>query len=88
LGDARGSVLACSPNPPGVPPTSLPVAALDAGPGQVGTLAFLLIGLPAGAWVDRMRHRRVLIVADLARTVLFASVPLAWWLDALTLGQL
>ncbi|MBV1940226.1 MFS transporter [Streptomyces sp. BV286] len=70
------------------------VAELDASPGQVGalatlsTLAFLLIGLPAGAWVDRMRHRRVLIAADLARAVLFASVPLAWWLDALTLGQL
>ncbi|KOU76002.1 MFS transporter [Streptomyces sp. MMG1533] len=70
------------------------VAALDAGPGQVGvlatlsTLAFLLIGLPAGAWVDRMRHRRVLIGADLARAVLFASVPLAWWADTLTLGQL
>jgi MFS family permease len=70
------------------------VIALDAGPGQVGalatlsTLAFLLIGLPAGAWVDRMRHRRVLIVADLARALLFASVPLAWWTDTLTLGQL
>ncbi|SNX65752.1 predicted MFS family arabinose efflux permease [Streptomyces sp. TLI_55] len=70
------------------------VTALDAGPGQVGalatlsTLAFLLIGLPAGAWVDRMRHRRVLILADLARAVLYASVPLAWWTDALTLGQL
>ncbi|MEV0934425.1 MFS transporter [Streptomyces phaeochromogenes] len=70
------------------------VAELDASPGQVGalatlsTLAFLLIGLPAGAWVDRMRHRRVLIASDLARAVLFASVPVAWWLDALTLGQL
>jgi len=70
------------------------VTALDAGPGQVGalatlsTLAFLLIGLPAGAWVDRMRHRRVLILADLARAVLYASVPLAWWTDTLTLGQL
>jgi MFS family permease len=70
------------------------VTALDAGPGQVGvlatlsTLAFLLIGLPAGAWVDRMRHRRVLIAADLARAVLYASVPLAWWTDTLTLGQL
>ncbi|MGW7412031.1 MFS transporter [Streptomyces sp. NPDC054863] len=72
----------------------LAVSALNAGPGQVGalatlsTLAFLLIGLPAGAWVDRMRHRRVLIAADLARAVLLASVPLAWSLDALTLGQL
>ncbi|MGW6918410.1 MFS transporter [Kitasatospora sp. NPDC054939] len=70
------------------------VAALDAGPGQVGalatlsTLAFLLIGLPAGAWVDRMRHRRVLITADLAKAALYASIPIAWWLDALTLGQL
>ncbi|WP_217189158.1 MFS transporter [Streptomyces buecherae] len=70
------------------------VSALDASPGQVGalatlsTLAFLLIGLPAGAWVDRMRHRRVLIAADLTRAALYASVPVAWWLDALTMGQL
>ncbi|MFD1939707.1 MFS transporter [Nonomuraea mangrovi] len=70
------------------------VSALDAGPGQVGmlatlsTIAFLLIGLPAGAWVDQMRHRWVLIIADLARAALSASIPLAWWLDALTLEQL
>jgi hypothetical protein len=70
------------------------VTALDARPGQVGALAtlsmaaFLLIGLPAGAWVDRMRHRRVLITADLVRGSLYATVPLAWWLDRLTLGQL
>lgn len=70
------------------------VTALHAGPGQAGALAasstaaFLLIGLPAGAWVDRMRHRRVLILADLARAGLLASIPLAWWLDALTFGQL
>ncbi|WP_430502195.1 MFS transporter [Micromonospora trifolii] len=70
------------------------VSALDARPGQVGALAtlstaaFLLIGLPAGAWVDRMRHRRVLITADLARAALFALIPLAWWWDALTLWQL
>ncbi|MFI9328873.1 MFS transporter [Kitasatospora sp. NPDC052868] len=70
------------------------VTALDASAGQVGalatlsTLAFLLIGLPAGAWVDRMRHRRVLIVADLVKAALYASVPLAWWLGGLTLWQL
>ncbi|MFB7909196.1 MFS transporter [Kitasatospora sp. NPDC056076] len=70
------------------------VEALGAGPGQAGllatlsTLAFLLIGLPAGAWVDRMHHRRVLIVADLVKAALYASVPLAWWLGGLTLGQL
>ncbi|MFD9032419.1 MFS transporter [Streptomyces sp. NPDC059567] len=70
------------------------VEALDASPGEVGalatlaTLAFLLIGLPAGAWVDRLPQRRVLIVADTARGLLFASVPVAWWCDALTLAQL
>ncbi|MDR3079550.1 MAG: MFS transporter, partial [Streptomyces sp.] len=70
------------------------VESLDASPGQVGllatfsTLAFLVIGLPAGAWVDRMRQHRMLVVADLIRTVLFASIPVAWSLDALTLGQL
>ncbi|MFI6580944.1 MFS transporter [Embleya sp. NPDC050493] len=70
------------------------VAALDASPGQVGalaalgTVAFLLIGLPAGAWVDRMRRRRVMMVADLVRAALIGSIPVAWWLDVLTLPQL
>ncbi|MEU7113236.1 MFS transporter [Streptomyces sp. NPDC046182] len=70
------------------------VEALDASPGEVGalatlsTLAFLLIGLPAGAWVDRLPQRRMLIVADAVRGLLLASVPVAWWCDALTLAQL
>ncbi|GIF21644.1 MFS family permease [Actinoplanes tereljensis] len=52
------------------------------------TLAFLLVGLPAGALVDRMRRRRVLIVSDIARAALLASVPVAWALGGLTLAQL
>lgn len=52
------------------------------------TLAFLLVGLPAGAWVDRMRHKRVLIVGDLVRAAALGSLPIAWALDALTIGQL
>ncbi|MEV5508253.1 MFS transporter [Streptomyces orinoci] len=70
------------------------VSTLDASPGQVGllatlsTAAFLLVGLPAGAWVDRMRQRRLLIAADLTRAVLFASVPVASALGVLSLGQL
>ncbi|MFD9470794.1 MFS transporter [Streptomyces goshikiensis] len=72
----------------------LALTALDATAAQVGalatlsTLAFLLIGLPAGAWVDRLRTRRVLIASDLARAALYASLPVAWWLDALTFAQL
>ncbi|MFD7876398.1 MFS transporter [Streptomyces sp. NPDC059766] len=49
---------------------------------------FLLIGLPAGVWVDRMRRRPVLISTDLFRGVLLLTVPLAYALDVLSLGQL
>lgn len=42
----------------------------------VGTAAFLLIGLPAGALIDRVRKQRVLVVTDLGR----AAVSLASWL--------
>ncbi|VTR76488.1 MFS transporter [Cellulomonas hominis] len=38
------------------------------------TAAFLVIGLPTGAWVDRMRKRRVLVVADLVRAAVLATV--------------
>jgi MFS family permease len=70
------------------------VLALKAPPFQVGVLAaaetaaFLLVGLPAGAWVDRMRRRNVLIVGDLGRALLLASIPVAWWTGVLTMPQL
>jgi MFS family permease len=51
-------------------------------------LAFLLVGLPAGAWVDRMRFRNVLIVNDLVRAAVLGSVPLAQALGILTIGQM
>lgn len=53
-----------------------------------GTVAFLLAGLPAGAWIDRMRKRRVLIAADCSRAAVILTIPVAWWLGALTIGQL
>jgi MFS family permease len=70
------------------------VLALHASTFEVGALtacetaAFLLVGLPAGAWVDRLRRRHVLIVGDLGRAVLLGSIPVAWWLHLLTMGQL
>lgn len=51
-------------------------------------LAFLVIGLPAGAWVDRVSSRPVLIASVLARAALVGSIPVAYWLDVLTLPQL
>src|SRR6266568_1349606 len=52
------------------------------------TAAFLLAGLPAGAWVDRMRRRPVMIAADVARAVLLASLPVAAALGVLSIYQL
>jgi len=54
----------------------------------VETSAFLLVGLPAGAWVDRMRFRLVLVVNDLVRAAALASIPVAHAVGALSIGQL
>jgi MFS family permease len=76
---------------------ALPLAAIDvlhASAFQVAALTtveflpFLLVTLPAGVWVDRMRRRPLLILGDLSRAVLLASIPIAYGLDALTIWQL
>lgn len=51
-------------------------------------LPWLLIGLPAGAWVDRMRRRPLMAVCNLASLALLASVPVAARLGVLTMAQL
>ncbi|GAA3815166.1 MFS transporter [Streptomyces chiangmaiensis] len=51
-------------------------------------LPSLLLGLPAGAWVERLPRRPVLIASDVVRAVAMASVPLAYALDALNLPLL
>jgi predicted MFS family arabinose efflux permease len=49
----------------------------------------LLFSLPAGVWIDERPHRRrVMIAADVSRAAALATVPLAWWLDVLTVWQL
>ncbi|MEU6646786.1 MFS transporter [Saccharomonospora sp. NPDC046836] len=77
--------------------TALPLLAattLAASPLEMGLLraaehaAFLVLGLPAGVWVDRMRRRVLMLRADLARGVLLLSVPVAWWAGVLTLPYL
>lgn len=76
---------------------ALPLTAvllLDASALQVGLLTafgylpFLLIGLPAGVWVDRMRRRPVLVASDLGRAAILLLVPILWWTDLLTIGVL
>jgi len=50
-------------------------------------LPWLAIGLPAGAWVDRLSCRPLMIVCDVIAALLYASLPVAAWLGALTTGQ-
>ncbi len=70
------------------------VAILQADDAQMGylhaaeTAAFLLVGLPAGAWLDRMRKRTVMIAADLVRVVAVAAVPLLWLAGMLEMWHL
>jgi MFS family permease len=51
-------------------------------------LPFLLFTLPAGVLVDRLPRRPILIAANLGRAAALVSVPVAYWLDALTIWQL
>ncbi len=53
-----------------------------------GTSAFLVVGLLAGAWVDRWIKRRVMLIADLVRMLAVATIPLLWLQDSLTIYHL
>ncbi len=76
---------------------ALPLVAiitLDASPFAVSALfvvefaPFLLISLPAGVWVDRLPRRPILILGDLGRFAALLTIPIAYWLDILTIWQL
>ena len=56
--------------------------------GLVQSVPFLLFGLPAGVWVDRVRRRPLLIWSDVGRAVLLLSVPLAAGFGLLSMAQL
>lgn len=73
---------------------ALPIVAVDLlkadslGTGLLGaasTVAYLLIGLQAGVWVDRASRRKFLIAADVARVLLLLAVPALYLIGALTL---
>jgi MFS family permease len=51
-------------------------------------LPFILFAIPAGVWVDRLKRKPILVIADIGRAVLLGSIPLAYAFDVLYLGQL
>jgi len=56
--------------------------------GFVEFLPFILFSLPAGAWIDRLRRRPILIAGDLGRAIALGTIPIAYALDGLTIWQL
>jgi len=72
----------------------LAVITLGATPVQMGFLSasasapVLLFSLFAGLWVDRLRRRPLMILSDLGRALLLASIPLAAAFDLLQIEQL
>jgi MFS family permease len=73
---------------------TLAILGFGASPVQAGLLiaapwlTFLVVGLPAGALVDRLPRRRVMVLADLGRFAALASVPAAFALGRLSLPWL
>ncbi|MEU1227521.1 MFS transporter [Streptomyces sp. NPDC005828] len=48
---------------------------------MLSALPMMLIGVPAGAWADRLDRRRMMLWSDVGRALLVGAVPLAAWLD-------
>lgn len=76
---------------------ALPLTAallLHASPTQMGWLTtaelmpFVLLSLPAGVWLDRVRKLPVYVAGELSLAVAVVSVPVVWWWGALNMGWL
>jgi len=81
----------------GITAVAVPLVAVEvlhAGPVTMGLLAaaawlpWLVIGLPAGAWVDRLRHRPVMLSCDAACIAALLAVPLLAWRGLLSIWLL
>lgn len=70
------------------------VLVLNASPRQMGMLTALgavpsiLVGLQAGALIDRRRRRPVLLSTDIGRAIVLSLVPVAWMFGVLSLEML
>jgi len=70
------------------------ILAVTGSPAQAGFLgamrgfAYVLFGLPAGAYVDRWDRKKVMILSDTGRALALGSIPVALALGRLTLAQL
>jgi MFS family permease len=91
------SAMAVSQSGTAVTAVALPLVAvttMDASAFEVSLLtvatylAWAVIGLPAGVFVQRLPLRGTQVTMDVVRAVAIASVPVAWWLGHLTMAHL
>jgi MFS family permease len=76
---------------------ALPLTAavmLHASPNQMGVLTatelapYVIFGLPAGVWLDRVHKLPVYVVGQVAMALTVTTVPLAWWTGHLSVTWL
>ncbi|MDN4472984.1 MFS transporter [Demequina zhanjiangensis] len=51
--------------------------------GMAEGIAFLILSLPVGAWVDRVSRRKVMAVANVVRALTMAAIPTLWLMGLL-----
>ncbi len=70
------------------------ILTLNASPMQLGLLGALagipalIVGLPAGVWVDRTRRKPIMIMSDLLRAAVLVTIPVAALFGILSFVQL
>jgi MFS family permease len=56
--------------------------------GAIRLIPYIVLGLPAGAWIDRVDRKRLMITCDIIRALVLGSIPLAYLFGRPTLIQL
>ena len=70
------------------------IVELGAGPlqlailGLAGIVPSALLGSLIGVWIDRRSPRAVMIGSDILNAIALATIPICWWLDALSMAVL
>ncbi|MEV6288643.1 MFS transporter [Kribbella sp. NPDC051770] len=92
FGGSSVSLLGSSVTSVALPLTA--VVVLGASPVQMGLLGaasflpHLVLGLPAGVWVDRLPYRRVIVATDLLAAAALAAIPILAATDLLRIWHL